>query len=93
MALQISKRLISVEEYHIMAEVGILKPDDRVELIEGEIIKMSPIGSKHAGYVNRISNLLVDLIGRKRAVIATQNPVKLNDFSELDPVIEVLKLR
>ena len=47
MPVEVEKRLINVEEYYKMAEVGILKTDDRVELINGEIYEMSPIGSKH----------------------------------------------
>ena len=57
MPVQILKRLFTVEEYHRMAQAKILGEDDRVELIEGEIINMTPIGSRHAGTVNRINHL------------------------------------
>lgn len=90
MALQISKRLISVEEYHIMAEVGILKKNDRIELIEGEIIKMSPIGSKHSSHVKRINKLLGRLLP-DYIILGVQDPVKLNDFSEPEPDISILR--
>ncbi|MEW6733590.1 MAG: Uma2 family endonuclease, partial [Acidobacteriota bacterium] len=57
MSVQLEKRLFTVDEYHKMAEAGILAEDDRVELINGEIIKMAPIGSHHSGCVNRLNRL------------------------------------
>lgn len=54
MAIQVSRRLFTVTEYYRMAESGILSEDDRVELINGEIIEMTPIGARHSGCVNRI---------------------------------------
>jgi Uma2 family endonuclease len=69
MATEVVKRLINVEEYYRMAEVGILKPEDCVELIHGEIYQMSPIGSRHAGIVNKLSRLLHDLF-KDRAITA-----------------------
>lgn len=92
MGLPFAKRLISVKEYHLMAEAGILKKEDRIELIQGEIIHMSPIGSKHAGQVNRLVNLLASLLFGK-VVVTAQNPVQLNDFSEPEPDIAILKYR
>ena len=50
----LTKRKLSIEEYHRMAEVDILDPDERVELIDGEIIQMSPIGNRHLGIVSRL---------------------------------------
>lgn len=61
MATEVSKRLINVDEYYKMAEMGILKPDDRLELINGGIYEMSPIGSKHAGIVNKLAGYLNEL--------------------------------
>ena len=89
MTLQIPRRLITVEEYHKMAEVGILSDDDHVELLNGEIIQMSPIKSKHAGHVNRIDAFLKQQLG-KQAIIAIQNPVQLSEFSEPEPDIAIL---
>lgn len=64
-----------------MVKAGILKEDDRVELIAGEIIEISPISSRHAPCINRLIRLFSQLLG-DRAIVAAQNPVKLSDFSE-----------
>jgi Uma2 family endonuclease len=71
---------------------GILTEDDRVELIEGEIVEMTPIGSGHAGCVNRLNQLLADLIG-KRALLSVQNPLRLSGHSEPQPDLTLLKHR
>ena len=89
MAIQLQKRLFTVDEYYRMAESGILSEDDRVELIEGEIIKMSPIGRRHAGCVNRLNSLFWERLGR-RAVVSVQNPVRLSDRTEPQPDIALL---
>lgn len=92
MEVILAKRLITATEYHKMAEVGILKPDDKVELLNGEIIKMSPIGSLHAGYVSIIDELLSDALGKK-VHINIQSPVRLAMFSEPEPDLSILKRR
>jgi Uma2 family endonuclease len=86
------KMLFTVSEYHAMAEAGILKEDDRVELIEGVIWRMPPIGSSHAGGVNRLNALFTSLLGR-RAVVSVQNPAFLSDFSEPQPDLLILRFR
>lgn len=63
MSHQFAKRWFSVDEYYRMAEAGILTEDDRVEMVEGGIIEMSPIGSRHAACVKRLNSLLSRLIG------------------------------
>ncbi len=90
--MQLLRRKFTVEQYHKMVESGILKEDERVELIRGEIIEMSPIGTKHAACVNRLVNLLVQLLG-KRVIVAAQNPVALNNNSEPQPDVALLKPR
>lgn len=75
-----------------MAESGILTEDDRVELINGEIISMSPINSPHGGCVNRISNLFAYLLHQK-AVVTVQNPLLISDHSEPEPDVMLLKPR
>ncbi len=92
MSVQISKRLLTVSEYHKMAEAGILTEDDRVELIHGEIIEMSPIGSKHAGHVNRIMAFFMKQIGNL-AIVSVQNPVVTGAYSEPEPDIAILRYR
>jgi Uma2 family endonuclease len=82
----------SVDDYHRMVEAGILFEDERsrVELIDGEIIKMSPIGVPHAKAVNRLNRLLVRAVG-DGAVVSVQNPVRLNRFSEPQPDLALLR--
>ena len=76
-----TRRLFTREEYHRMAEVGILKATDRVELIRGEIVEMSPIGRRHYAFVNNLNQLLaVRLAGR--AIVAVQGPIALADDTE-----------
>jgi Uma2 family endonuclease len=88
----ITRRKLDVDEYHRLAEAGILGEDDRVELIEGELIQMSPIGSPHAGTVNALTQLLVTAVGG-RAIVAVQNPVRLDDRSEPQPDFALLRPR
>ena len=59
----IAQRLWTVDEYYRMAENGILKPDERVELIEGVVVAMPPIGPEHAGSVDRLGDLMRSLLG------------------------------
>ena len=92
MSAQFEPRRFNVTEYYQMAKAGVLKPDDRVELLEGEIIKMSPIGSPHAACVARSSDAL-RRITKRATIIWVQNPVRLNDFSEPVPDIALLKPR
>lgn len=92
MAVQVEKWAFSVNEYHRMSEAGILSEDDRVELIEGEIIKMSPIGSRHAACVKRLTALLHRRFGRL-VTIGVQDPIRLDDHSEPEPDIALLKRR
>jgi Uma2 family endonuclease len=75
-----------------MGEAGVFSENDRVELIEGEILKKSPIGSRHAASVNRLNMLFNNLLGA-RAIVSVQNPVVLNDFSEPEPDLAILKRR
>ena len=92
MSAQLEPRRFNVTEYYQMAAAGILKPDDRVELIAGEIIKMSPIGSPHAACVSRLARFFHNTIANE-AIVSTQNPVRLDEFSEPVPDISLLKPR
>ena len=88
----ITRRKLDVAEYHRMAVAGILHEDDRVELIEGELVEMAPIGSPHSGTVNSLNRLLVRAAG-DRAVVSVQNPVRLGDHSEPEPDFTLLRPR
>ena len=84
-------RLWTVDEYHKMAEAGIFEPSERVELLEGKIIWMVAKGIAHRSAVGRTYKLLENRIGHK-ACIAIQDPVKLNQRSEPEPDIAVVKI-
>jgi len=86
----VARRVLTVAEYHRMAEAGILTERDRVELIEVDLIAMSPIGSEHSGTVNALNRTLVRAVG-DRAIVAVQNPVQLDDLSEPEPDFALLK--
>jgi Uma2 family endonuclease len=81
-----------VADYHRMGQADIFSVNDRVELIEGEIIDMAPIGSPHAGTVKFLANALRVAVGG-RAVISVQDPVFLDRYSEPEPDIALLKPR
>lgn len=93
MPVQLAQRLISLEEYHKMIEVGILTSSDRVELIRGQIIQMSPTGSKHAACVRKIDALLNKLLPEDKAMVSSKNPIRIPNLSEPEPDIAVLRYR
>lgn len=84
-------RLWTVEEYHRMAEAGIFGADERVELLEGKIIWMIAKGTAHRSAVGRTDYLLKNRLGN-RAWVSIQDPVKLNEGSEPEPDIAVVKV-
>lgn len=88
----VTRHRLTVDDYHQMAESGILGPDDSVELIAGEVLDMSPIGSLHAALVRALGRWLTDSVGQ-RAIVAVQDPVHLDDSSEPQPDIALLKPR
>lgn len=92
MSVQIAKHWFTVAEYDRMGEAGILTEDDRVELVEGEIIEMSPIGERHAACVDRLAELFSEQLQR-RVIVRVQNPIQLGSFSEPQPDIALLKRR
>ena len=75
-----------------MGQVGIFSEDDRVELINGEIVKISPIGEPHASCVGRLTQTLILLL-RRRVIVWTQNPIVLDDYSEPQPDLAILRPR
>jgi Uma2 family endonuclease len=92
MAIQNPKRLISIDDYHRMAEDGLFARDERVELIEGEIVEKMVIKNPHAAGVRRLNALFHRAVGG-RAVVDAQNPVRLGDWSEPEPDIKILAWR
>ncbi|HMF57786.1 MAG TPA: Uma2 family endonuclease [Pyrinomonadaceae bacterium] len=92
MSRQLAKRLLTVDEYERMGEAGIFHPDDRLELLEGEVYKMSPTGSAHAACVKFLSARLNHLFNGE-LIVSTQDPIKLNDFSEPQPDVALLRWR
>lgn len=89
MAVQRRERTFTVDEYHRMAEAGILGEDDRVELIEGRIVEMNPIGPGHIWSVNRLNRVFAR---RDDVMVSVQNPVRLNQDSEPEPDLVVLRV-
>jgi Uma2 family endonuclease len=92
MQIEATKKLFTVDEYYRMAEIGILGPEDRVELIDGEIIQMSPIGYRHVLCVNLATNLFTELF-RGRAIVSVQNPLRLSNYTEPEPDLVLLKFQ
>ncbi len=89
---EVQKRCFTVDEYHRMTEAGILKEDDRVELIQGEIIAMAAIGSFHAACVSRLTERFVGRFSG-RAIVWVQNPIWIDPHSEPEPDLALLKPR
>nr|WP_199250552.1 Uma2 family endonuclease [[Phormidium] sp. ETS-05] len=92
MSVQLQRRLFSVREYHQMIEIGMFPESDRLELITGELIQMSPIGSRHAACVARLNAVFSQRLAEK-AIVWPQNPVILDDHSEPQPDIALLRRR
>jgi Uma2 family endonuclease len=92
MSRKLAKRWISAGEYERMGEAGIFPPDARLELIEGEIYEMSPIGSPHAACVDTLTLLFTE-IAKRRFIVRVQNPIQLDDFSEPQPDIALVRWR
>ena len=90
MAVRPVRHKFTVEEYHRMAEAGILSEDDRVELIEGEIVEMAPIGSRHAGTVDFLADFFFRHVG-EGVLVRVQNPIRLGKHSEPQPDLVLLK--
>ena len=90
MAVPLLKGPFTVDSYHRLGELGIFDEDDRVELLDGQIVEMTPIGGPHAACVIRLDNLLARRVGGDTAV-STQNPVVLAERWEPQPDIVVLR--
>ena len=92
MPVELLRRKFTVKQYHQMAEVGILTEDDRVELIRGEIVEMTPIGRRHAACVDRLNEMFILRLAQA-TIVRVQNPVELDDNSEPQPDLVLLRRR
>src|SRR5438093_3105435 len=92
METETTKKLFTVDDYYKMVDAGILREGDRTELIDGEIIEMSPMGPDHAAVVSRVNDLLVPLF-KGKALLRPQLPLRLNKFNEPQPDVVLLKPR
>lgn len=90
--LTIPRRTLTVDDYHKIGDAGILRPEDRVELIEGEMIEMAPIGARHFAMVNKLCALLVTAVGND-GIVSIQNPIVLPPRDEPQPDLAILRPR
>jgi Uma2 family endonuclease len=88
-----TRRRFDVDAYYRMAEVGILSPKDRVELIDGEIIEMAPIGAPHGGKVDRLTSLVARIVAEGQAIARVQGPLRLDHRNEPQPDLMLLRPR
>ncbi|MGF1536379.1 MAG: Uma2 family endonuclease [Elainellaceae cyanobacterium] len=92
MTAQILRKKFTVDQYHQMVAAGILAEGDRVELLAGEIIEMSPVGRQHAACVDRLTELLV-MAFTPAATVRVQSPIHLSKSSEPQPDVALLRRR
>lgn len=92
MTIQGLRRRLTIADYHKMIDAGIFHEDDRVELLDGELYDMSPVDAVHAAKVKRLNQLLVQWFGG-RVIVSVQDPIQLNDYSEPQPDLAVLRWR
>jgi Uma2 family endonuclease len=88
-AVVVPRHRFSVDEYHRMGEAGLFGEDDRIELIEGEVVDMVPIGGPHVFLVNRLTRHFVRC-GGDQVVVSVQNPIRLSDNTEPEPDLVLL---
>jgi Uma2 family endonuclease len=93
MSMPLAARRFTVEEYHRMAEVGILAPGDRSELLDGEILALTPVGARHAACVKRLIRLCAPLVVRQAVTLSVQDPVILGPYDEPQPDVALLRYR
>lgn len=87
------QRLFTLEEYDLMVEAGVFDEDERLELIEGRIVQMSPRGTGHSYALSMIQRFLVALVVARRAEIRVQDPVRLPPLGEPEPDLALLRWR
>lgn len=91
MSITLSRRLFTAREFRGMAAAGLLREDDRLELVEGEIVEMAPIGRRHASCVRRLNELFHAALGQVH--IDVQNPLAISQKDEFYPDIVLLRRR
>ncbi len=87
-----SRQPITVEEYYTRAQIGLIDPDARVELVEGEVVDMAPVGNWHGYAVDLLAERLLAL-AKGTAIVRVQGALRLSDLTELQPDISLLKMR
>lgn len=92
MLAPVTRHRFTAEEYHRLIEAGVFDEDDRVELLDGEVIEVSPIGSRHGAAVRRATYILMRGLASE-AIVSVQNPVRISDLSEPQPDLALLKPR
>lgn len=90
MATEIARKLFTVYDYHKMVDAGILREGDRVELIRGEVIRMSPINPPHNGTIHRANHFLTRIVG-DRAIVGVQGSIRLDEYDEPQPDLYLLR--
>jgi Uma2 family endonuclease len=91
MSVAIARHQFTVDDYHRMAESGILRDDSRVELIDGEIVDMAPIGRKHQSCVDRLARLTIRALDETEAVVRVRGSLQLNRQAEPQPDLVLLR--
>jgi Uma2 family endonuclease len=85
------ERLFTVAEYHRMGEAGVFDDDERVELVDGKVVRMSPIGPRHQLAVEALAELLLDAVDRRHVRVRQQGPVMLNERTERHPDVSLIR--
>lgn len=83
---------LRAEDYQRLGQSGAFEPDLRVELLDGKVIEMAPIGTRHWAMVNRLDMLLKQALGR-RAIVSSQSSFRLDEYSEPQPDLAVFEWR
>jgi Uma2 family endonuclease len=81
----------TVQEYHLMSDLGILDPNERTELIAGQIVIMTAKGTPHVLTLRILANVLENALGDKSVFVSTQDPIRLDNFSEPEPDLAIVK--
>jgi Uma2 family endonuclease len=92
MSAQLARKRFTAEEYQLMVDAGVFDEDSRIELIDGEIFDISPIGPRHASSVDKLTLLLIQALSGS-IIVRVQNPIHLGEFSEPQPDLTLVKPR